>query len=348
MKNTFLLMPALALLLSGCGKKGPLVLAPEILPPAPAQLELRQVGSRVELAWSYPALLADNKTPLDPAQVRGAWVYHLDKPFAPGVFEKKSRLLAKPKAAELLAAGDRILFAVAFKPRDLRGREQAFAVAYQYGRSRSPLSAVEKIATRMPPAAASGLKLERQGKVVVLRWSRPQADVEGQPLADLLGYRVSRRIAEPGREPGPFAPLNAKPVPGEYYEDADTGRDGEYEYRVAALLDKRVESAPSAPVRTSIEDTFPPDVPANLVTFTASDHVFLTWEASRDGDLDHYVVLRKGARDEDFAVLADKVTENHYRDRTAARGREYAYAVAAVDRKGNRSEPGRPSRHKFE
>lgn len=348
MKHPILFLLALAALLPGCGKKGPLVLSPEILPPAAEGLELRQVGNQVELSWRYPALLADGETPLQPAQVRGAAVYHLDKPFVAETFEKKSRLLARPKAADLSSDGQRVSFAVAFKAKDLRGREHAFAVAYHYGRSRSPLSAVQKIATRIAPEAVRGLTLARQGKVVVLRWSRPLVDSEGQPLSDLLGYRVSRRILEPGREPGPFAPLTDKPVRGEYYEDADTGRDGDYEYRVAALLDRRIESAPSAAAGTRVEDTFPPDIPGNLVAFTASDHVFLTWEAVRDRDFDHYIVLRKGERDEDFVVLADAVAENFYRDRQVAKGREYAYAVAAVDRKGNRSETGRPARHKFE
>ncbi len=356
MKKQILSLSAILLLLWSCGKKGPLVLEPELLPPAPIQLVLRQIGHEVELSWKYPALLSDDQTPLQPSQVRSVAVYHLAKPFSPGGFEKKSELLARPKVAEITASGDTFTFAIPFKSRMLKEKEHAFAVAYYYGRTRSPLGDVEKIATRPPPEAVRDLKIGREGKVVVLKWSPPRADSEGQPLPSLLGYRVYRRIAAaaaavkgaPGKDAGAFIPVHAKPVKGEYFEDHDTGMDGDYEYRVSSLLAERIESAQSASVKISVQDAFPPDVPVNLVTFTASDHVFLTWEAVRDSDLDHYVIFRKSFTEQEFKILDASVTENFYRDRQVVKGQEYVYAVSAVDRKGNESEPGRPARHKFE
>lgn len=350
MKKAILVLSAIVVLLPACGKKGPLVLEPEKLPPAATRLVVRQVGNEIELGWRYPELLSDKKTPLQPSLVRGVAIYHLGKPFAAGTFQKKAELLARPKAAEITARGEVHLYAVPFKTKQLQEREHAFAVAYLYGRTRSALSAVEKIATRIPPEPVRDLKAGREGKVVVLSWSRPQADTDGRPLPALLGYRVYRRIARAGggKAAGPFARLNAEPAKGEFYHDEDTGADGEYEYRVAAVLEERVESAPSEAAGLHIEDTFAPDVPANLVTFSAKDHVFLTWEAVPDLDLDHYVVYRRSARDEEMQVLAADVRENFYRDRQAAKGQPYAYAVAAVDRKGNASEPCRPVRHKFE
>lgn len=350
MKKSILTLSAIVLLLAGCGKKGPLVLEPEKLPPAVTRLAVRQVGHEVELSWRYPELLSDKKTPLQANLVRSVSIYHLGKPFAAGTFEKKAELLAKPKAAEISARGDAHLFSVPLKTKQLQERDHAFAVAYLYGRSRSALSAVEKIATRIPPEPVRNLKAGREGKVVVLSWSRPQADTEGRPLPALPGYRVYRRIAREGggKAAGAFVRLNAEPAKGEFYHDQDTGADGEYEYRVAALLEQWVESAPSVPVSLRVEDTFAPDVPANLVTFTAKDHVFLTWESVSDLDLDHYVVYRRSARSDEMQVLAADVKENFYRDRQAAKGQQYAYAVAAVDRKGNASEPCRPVRHKFE
>jgi len=101
-------------------------------------------------------------------------------------------------------------------------------------------------------------------------------------------------------------------------------------------------------VKISIKDTFPPDVPANLVAFTAKDHIFLTWEAVHDNDLDHYIVYRRSAKEEDFKPLAASVTENFFRDMQIVKGQIYVYAVAAVDKKGNESEASRPVRQLFE
>lgn len=356
MKKNILFLSTILVLLWSCGKKGPLVLEPELLPPAPAQLELRQIGHEIELSWKYPALLSDNQTPLQPALVRSVGVYHLARPFSPGSFEKKSELLARPKAAEIAASGDRHAVAIPFKARMLREKEHAFAVAYYYGRTRSPLGAVEKIDMRPPPETARNLKIDREGKVVVLRWDPPRVDSEGRPLPALLGYRVYRRIAAVAsavmgsaqKDAGAFFPVNARPIKGEYYEDHDTGRDGSYEYRVSGLLAERIESVPSAIAKIAVRDTFPPDVPVNLVAFTARDHVFLTWEAVRDRDLDHYVMFRRSSADKELTILEASVKENFYRDRQVVKGQEYIYAVAAVDRRGNKSETGRPARHKFE
>jgi len=248
---------------------------------------------------------------------------------------------------------------VPFRDKLLKDKEHAFALVYTAGRTRSALSAIQKITTRTPPRAVSDLKIGREGKVIVLSWSRPQVDSEGQPLPGLAGYRVYRRITpssqgekDPqngqGKPTGAFTAVNTEAARGEYFEDSDTGADGEYEYRVSSLLGERIESSLSNIAKIRIQDTFPPDVPANLVSFSAKDHVFLTWEAVRDRDLDHYVVYRKSAKDEDFKVLAASVSENLFRDRLVAKGQMYIYAIAAVDKKGNESEPSRSARHKFE
>jgi hypothetical protein len=330
------------------GKKGPLVLEPEKQPPPVSALELRQVGEEIELSWKFPELLLDRKTPLLPAQVRSVSVLHLAKPFNPETFEKKSAVLARFKPVELRSRPGGIFACVLpFKAKQLKEKEHAFALAYQYGRTRSALSAVEKIATRMPPAPIRDLKAGREGKVVVLSWSRPPADSDGQPVSTLAGYRVFRRVLAE-KEPAAFTAINAKAVKGEYYEDRDTGRDGEYEYQVSSLLDARIESTPSNVVRLTIQDTFPPDVPGNLVTFTARDHIFLTWEAVRDRDLHHYVIYRRSPRDDDFKILAASVAVNFFRDLQVAKGQTYIYAIAAVDNKGNESEPSRHARQQFE
>ena len=46
-------------------------------------------------------------------------------------------------------------------------------------------------------------------------------------------------------------------------------------------------------VKVKVQDTFPPDIPGNLVVFTAKDQIFLTWETVPDVDLAFYRVYRK-------------------------------------------------------
>lgn len=348
MKKNIAILSAWIMLLACCGKKGPLVLEPEKLPTAVVGLKLKQVGSQIELSWKFPALLSDNKTPLQTAQIRGVAIFNMSKPFIPGTFEKKSELLARPKTNELSNLGDgTFVYALPIKSKLLKDKEHSFALAYQVGRTRSVLCEVQKIMTHIPPEPVHDLKAGREGKVVTLNWSRPQVDSEGQPLPAIIGYRIYRRIQQ-GKSPGKFIPINTNAVTGEYYEDHDTGADGEYEYQISSLLAELIESAPSNMVKMHILDTFPPEVPANLVAFTAKDHVFLTWEAVLDNDLDHYVIYRKSSKDEDFKILAAAETQNFYRDRQVAKGETYIYTVVAVDKKGNESEPSHPVHQLFQ
>ena len=126
-----------------------------------------------------------------------------------------------------------------------------------------------------------------------------------------------------------FAPSAPESVINEFFHDLDTGTDGDYEYQVSSCLGERVESAPSNTAKIRILDTFPPDIPGNLVIFTAKDQIFLTWEAVPDADLAFYRLYRKSSEKEDFKILADKVTDNFFRDKKVARGKLYIYAVSA-------------------
>ena len=212
MKNTTIILAAALLLLPACGKKGPLVLEPEKLPPPVSGLGFRQVGHEIELSWKYPALLSDGKPRCSPPRC-AAWPSTTwPSPSAPRPSRKKASSWPGSRPPSCPAAPTVFLpCAVPFKAKLLKDKEHAFALSYQYGRSRSALSAVEKITTRTPPAPVRDLKLGREGKVVILSWSRPQADSEGQPLPALAGYRVYRRILQGERSRGFRAPSTPRP-----------------------------------------------------------------------------------------------------------------------------------------
>jgi fibronectin type 3 domain-containing protein len=67
-----------------------------------------------------------------------------------------------------------------------------------------------------------------------------------------------------------------------------------------------------------------------------------------DNDLDYYIVYRKSSKDEEFKILAASIADNFYRDRQVAKGETYIYTVAAVDKKGNKSEPSHPVHQQFQ
>jgi predicted small lipoprotein YifL len=352
MKNNKFLFLLLILAMADCGKKGPLVLEPENPPPAVKNFQVRQIGLQIELSWEFPVLLADQKEPFEPAKVSKIYVYHVTlKPGeAPSAdnFVKKAELLAKPKAAEIKGLGqDPSSYRVSFKNRELQGKNHGFALVYFYGRGRSAPSPQQTLPTLNTPPPIQDLQVSRQGKMVILNWSKPVVQDKEPLLRPISGYQVYRKIST-GNGEFDFRPIGSEKTVNEFFHDLDTGADGEYEYQVSCRLDERVESAPSNTVKIRVLDTFPPEIPNNLVIFTAKDQIFLTWENVPDADLAFYRLYRKSLENEDFKLLADEITENFFRDKKVSGGMLYIYALTAVDKKGNESEFSRSAQQLFE
>ena len=352
MKKNLLFVLGIIAAFSFCGKKGPLVLEPEHIPPAVENFHVRQIGGQIELAWNFPTPQNDKREVFEPMWVSKVYIYHDsikpgDAPSA-DAFVKKAGLLAKLKADELKGL---VLNSpscrITFKNRDLQEKSHGFAVVYYYARKRSAPGPLLTLKTMLTPPPIQDLQVSRQGKTITLIWGRPTVSGKEALLPAISGYHVYRRISVAGGE-ADFRPINAEPVINEFFHDLDTGTDGDYEYQVSCRLDDHVENAPSNSVKVSIQDTFPPDIPNNLVSFTAKDQVFLTWESVPDNDLASYRLYRKAAEKEDFTLLADALSDNFFHDKQVVHGKTYIYAITAVDRKGNESDFSRPVRQFFE
>lgn len=352
MKKNLLFLFVLVTVFSFCGKKGPLVLEPENTPPAVENFRVRQIGGQIELAWNFPASLDDKKQAFEPSSVSKVYVYHdsLNPGETPAAdaFIKKAELLAKLKADEIKGSGQNSPSCrFTFKNKDLQEKIHGFTVVYYYARKRSAPGPLLTLKTMLTPPPIQDLQVSRQGKAVTLNWSRPAAADKERGLPEISGYHVYRRIMGAGGE-ADFRRIDAEPVINEFFHDLDTGTDGEYEYQVSCRLGEHVENAPSNSVKVSVQDTFPPDIPNNLVSFTAKDQVFLTWESVPDKDLAFYRVYRKSTEKEDFTLLADSVSDNFFHDKQVVHGKAYTYAVTAVDKKGNESDFSPPVRQLFE
>jgi predicted small lipoprotein YifL len=247
---------------------------------------------------------------------------------------------------------------IPMKMEKLLDKDHFFAVRYIYKKKKSPISTVVSIRTAMPIKPATGLNITRENKVLKLKWTRPHQDEGGNPVNTIAGYNIFKKI-EPEEsseqdtqsQPRPpattsanakgslegFAKLNKSNVLTEFFEDDDTGTNGKYSYYVTTLISSQIESGPSIPVTVDITDIYPPEVPANLVAFRTSEYMHLTWKDVPDSDLSHYKIYRRTPQIEEFALIANKVTTNHFKDVNVVRGRAYFYVVTSVDKKGNES-----------
>jgi len=338
-----LVLLILALAAAACGSKGDPVLEPEKIPLGITDLQVRQVGGDLILSWTFPEQLADKKSRLEYKNLKKIRIYSGEKLLPARAFQKKADLILKKDAAALESRGKAYSVAFPQKIRYLKDKPHHFAVVYAYGRKKSPLSNIASIRSVVPITPVTDLKLNKENKVIKLSWSRPTTNVSGQSLKRISGYRVYRKV-----EKGDFKPLGEGSVLQEYYEDAQTSIDGTYTYRVSTLVSQQIESEPSNPVSVDVKDIFPPDPPANLVSFRAADSIFLTWNPVKDADLSHYRLYRRGEKETETILLLDGLKQNYHKDTTVEKGRTYRYTVTAVDGKGNESPPSNEVSETFE
>jgi predicted small lipoprotein YifL len=346
-----ILLTALPFLLWSCGKKGPLKLEPEILPLEVDQFKLTQSGKDINLEWVFPEYLSDKETKTDLERITRIYIYYADKEISAKKFRRKSILLKKRKMNDLTRKGTAYSIKIPFKINELDGKPHHFAVLYEHGKKKSPLSKIESIKTIIPVKPINTLEILKENKLIKLKWSKPESNLSDKKIANISGYNVYRKVitAEDTDKKADFAQLNKSTVLREYYEDNDTGIDGDYYYYVTTTSSATVESDPSKIASIKITDIFPPEAPQNLVAFKHKDHLFLTWERITERDLSHYKIYRKSSRSgaDDFQTIAEKVDDNYFKDTKIAKETTYSYYVTAVDVKGNESKKSNIVKEKF-
>lgn len=146
-------------------------------------------------------------------------------------------------------------------------------------------------------------------------------------------FRVLRRAGAEGE----FAPAATVSTPEWTDAAAEFGKP--YSYAVETLVrvagNREAASEQSAPVSITPVDTFPPAAPAGLHAASAPHSVELAWDANSEPDLAGYRVYRAAP-----GGTLEKIGEPlvpAWSDAKVEPGKQYRYAVTAIDRKGNES-----------
>jgi hypothetical protein len=338
-------------LLAGCGKKGPPLPPLILLPAAPGDFTVVRRGPSVDLTFSVPGANTDGSTPADldridiyastaPEPVGADDVVRSGTPIgtlrvnpppdpdapppernAPpriGLDQRATATFTETLPADVDPSAYRAYVAVGVNTRGRRG-------------ALSPRLAVPLVPPPPPPSAP---RVDYDEKAMTVRWSAVTGTDEDSELA----YAVYT--------PGPDgAQLTAEPVTELEFADDKIVWDQErcFDVRsVRTIDDVRIESEPSPSTCVTPHDTFPPAAPQGLVAVGSEGAVSLIWTANDEGDLAGYVVLRAIEPQTDLVqVTPGPITDTNYRD-TVPGGSRATYAVQAIDKAGNRSEPSAP------
>ena len=82
-------------------------------------------------------------------------------------------------------------------------------------------------------------------------------------------------------------------------------------------------------------EIIPPSAPTGLTAQASTAAVKLQWNANTQSDLAGYMVLRADADCSNWNTIARKITETSFIDNTCTQGKEYIYAIKAIDKSDN-------------
>lgn len=336
-------------LLVGCGLAAN-PQPPTLWLPRPVRdLRAARVGDQVQLRWTMPRHTTDNVELRGSQRARICWM----EPQA-----QNAAFSDKPCRAAGEGSFDPdkpAQFAATLPPELQQGpaRGAAFFVELESpaGKTAGPSNAAWA-AAGAAPSAVTGLELQTVADGVVLHWNHA-ATGPGMRM------RIERTLINPPAKPN--SKNGAPPVQEQTLEvdlsqndpggavDHDATLDRQYRYTAQRVervtLDGRtleLAGAASQPVTIDAKDVFPPAVPGGLaaVADEQAHTIDLSWTPDSDPDLAGYAVYRRDATAgtgwERISGPAPVVAPS-FDDRNVVSGRQYAYAVSAVDQDGNES-----------
>lgn len=331
----------IALVFPSCGKKGdpglPVLRAPE----APKRFQAVARAEAIVLVWKAPDTNADKSPLLDLA---GFKILRSEMPIE--------------KACLKCPRDYREIFDYVYKgPRGQEPEKRwfyyqdsaiSFKSLYTYrvqcyndhedtGPSTKPVD----VYWDMPPAAPTGLSVQRSNRLLRFMWNPVTGLADGTAAERIEGYNVYRTDTRGVYEE---APLHEELLSDTVFEDIPEKLGLTYFYTVRAVRrvqETLIESLPSNEIEVAYVDIQPPGIPEGLTAIPQKDGMLLKWIPKAERDFAGFNIYRREARAAGFVKLNEKpVTENAWLDTTAALRTRYVYGITAVDRSPQANESG--------
>ena len=327
------------------------ITAPVGVPPL-SDVNLLKLGTKVGTvevkAPRDPDLTADADDPSD----------EVDAPEGPGLDQGAIARLKEPLTRDMLTPvsvpPDKNAPAAAHSDAPLLGPPATVPVRtyVAFGTStrgrKGPLSKRVNVPLVPPPPAPSGAAITYSETAISLTWS-PVATASAASDDNRLPSRpigwappaVTYNVYD-ATNPGAPVKLTSAPVAAPTYSDTRIvwGEKRCYTIVAAETIDgATIESEAPPPTCRTLVDTFPPAAPKELKAISSEGAINLIREPNAELDLAGYIVLRGVEPAATLQpVTPEPIVEPSFKDNVQP-GIAYVYAVRAVDKAGNASEP---------
>jgi len=344
------------LILSFCGKKGP-ILPPVVKIPKPVKdYNAIQRGNKVILEWSLPNAYTDG-SPMTEIEEVEIWLWKkkseesenkspakTEEKISIEEFQKEAKLLVLIKKEDIPhyriqeekdvntyryiyeLSGENVLSEIltfSFKVKDGRKRLSAF----------SELLVIHPKILPPPPINPTAVVFEEYIKIT---WEEPEKSTHVSTPPILKGYNIYRSEGQ-----GRMVRINSQVIEETAFLDKNFEFGVTYCYMIRATVSDSApfyESDDSEIVEILTKDVFPPDAPVGLIAIAGEDYISLSWDVNSEKDLAGYRIWRKREGEYEYMLLTpDLIEENVYNDTAIEKNIRYYYAITALDVCGNES-----------
>ncbi len=314
--NRAVLAFAALLSFTGCGYVGEPLYPALSIPKAVVDLRAVERGSSIDVNFTIPPLTTEG---LVIKQISGVELRigpNPSGPFQMGQWMTAATRIEVPVPGETGTGPVRVRVPV----QPLIGQHVIVGVRSVGAKGRaSEWSNLVTVIVKPPVATPVDLTPVLQEKGVLVKWKAP----------GVASFRIFRRA------PGEPNPSQIGTASEQQYLDTTAEFGAHYEYFVEGV-EGEAESELTGPLAVSLEDKFPPAVPAALVVSAGLQTIELAWERNAEPDFKGYRVYRR-IGDGDFEKIAELIEAPSFSDHKIETGKRYAYAILSVDLSGNES-----------
>jgi len=328
-----------------------------VIPEAVTDLSARQRGDGGLLTFTAPSKDIEGERLATPPSMEILRAFAPASAQAPASGSLSVVYTVPGQLLDQYLAGDRVEFADPIQPEEIArhaGERMFYLVRGRVSkRAASEVSNTASFIVHPAPAPIADVRATVVEAGVQLNWEPPATVSGGAPLATLGGYKIYRTEPAAGTASGATRPPQAlagdSSSPNFLDAQIEWGKTYSYTVRsVARYGSEEVESGESRAIEVTPKDIFPPAPPLDLIVVfvpaagATPAAVELSWAISPEPDAAGYYVYRKGEDQENFQrVTPTLLPTPAFRDTPVIPGAAWTYAVSAVDRAGNESQPSK-------
>lgn len=306
-----------------------------------------QQGNQVLISWKMPARNTSENNALYIDKID---VYRLAEPLNSSQqiteeeFSSRSTIIKTISVSET----DFALKTLTFND-ELTFSDQAVRLRYaiRYVNNSGQKAAFSNVLTVEPSAKIAGrpenIESEISQESILLKWSKPQTNVDGSTPANILGYNIYRKT----ENLSDLKKLNSAPITDTEYADNFFEFEKKYLYTVRSVSigsnAEPVESVSSEELEITAKDTFPPSSPESITIAASPNSISLFFAANSEKDIAGYKIYRSTDRslplDQWELITTETLKTNTFQDQKIESGTRYFYYITAIDNFGNTSQP---------